>query len=119
MGRLHHLRQTLPANLEANAGLPVQFIVLDYNSPDGVGDWMQSNFQAQIESGKLVYGRTAEPRFFNMAHAKNVAHRLASGRIVCNVDADNFVSGEFTRWLLKLFASRQRIIARGVNIQSY
>ena len=119
MGRLHHLRQTLPANLEANAGLPVEFIVLDYNSPDGVGDWIRSNFLTEIEAGRLVYGRTTEPRFFNMAHAKNVAHRLASGRIVCNVDADNFVSGEFTRWLLKLFAIRRPIIARGVNIQSY
>src|SRR5882724_5541287 len=74
MGRLHHLRQTLPANLEANAGLPVQFVVLDYNSRDGLGDWMRSHFQAQTESGKVVYARTSEPRFFNMAHAKNLAH---------------------------------------------
>jgi cellulose synthase/poly-beta-1,6-N-acetylglucosamine synthase-like glycosyltransferase len=54
-----------------------------------------------------------------MAHAKNIAHRLAAGRIVCNVDADNFVSGDFTRYLVSLFAKFPRIVAHGVNIQSY
>jgi hypothetical protein len=119
MGRLHHLRQTLPRNLEANARLPVQFVVVDYNSRDGLGDWIRSSFDSEIKSGKLLYVRTTDPRFFNMAHAKNIAHRLAAGRIVCNVDADNFVSGDFTRYLVGLFAKSPRIVAHGVNIQSY
>jgi hypothetical protein len=119
MGRLHHLRQTLPHNLKANARLPVQFVIVDYNSLDGLKGWIRSSFESEIKAGKLLYARTSEPRFFNMAHAKNIAHRLASGRIICNVDADNFVSAEFTRYLMRLFRESPRVVAHGVNIQSY
>src|ERR1041385_4064662 len=78
MGRLHHLRQTLPRNLKSNARLPVQFVVLDYNSRDGLGDWIRSSVEAEIKAGRLLYARTTAPRFFNMAHAKNIAHRLVA-----------------------------------------
>ncbi|KKL80749.1 hypothetical protein LCGC14_2001600, partial [marine sediment metagenome] len=41
MGRLYNLKETLPKNIEANGEYPnVEFVILDYNSSDGLGDWV-------------------------------------------------------------------------------
>lgn len=102
-GRLHHLKETLPANLAAEAGNPnVEFVVLDYGSDDGLGDWIRQNFAHEIETGRLRYARS-EQEYFRMAHAKNMAHRLATGDILCNLDADNFVPQYFSKWLGEQF----------------
>jgi len=89
MGRRSDLERTLPVNLKLNAGYPVEFVILDYNSSDGLEDWMRRHMRAEIESGLVAYYRTTEPRFYSMTHSRNVAFKLASGDIVCNVDADN------------------------------
>lgn len=91
MGRLADLERTLPVNLELNAGyLDLEFVILDYNSPDGLQDWMRRTMKPHLDSGRVVYYRTEEPRFYSMTHSRNVAFKLASGDIVCNVDADNY-----------------------------
>ena len=39
--RLRHLKQTLPKNIKDNSNYPfIEFVILDYNSQDGLGDWM-------------------------------------------------------------------------------
>ena len=67
----------------------------------------------EVESGLLVYARTQEPQFFHMAKAKNLAHRLATGEIVCNLDADNYATAEFTQHLLTLFSATEDIVTHG------
>jgi glycosyltransferase involved in cell wall biosynthesis len=90
-GRLHHLRETLPRNLLDNADYPnLELVVLDYNSTDGLGDWMERNLRSQMDAGRVSYFRSRHPRFFNISHAKNLALRLAGGDIIGIVDADNF-----------------------------
>jgi hypothetical protein len=54
-----------------------------------------------------------------MAHAKNLAHRLALGEIVCNLDADNYATPEFTDQLRRLFAAGDRQIVRGEGLAGY
>ena len=91
MNRLNDIRLTLPANIEAERSYPdVEFVLLDYNSSDGLGDWVKSEMMEHIESGRLVYYRTEEPQFFNFSHSRNVAMCLAAGEIINNVDADNY-----------------------------
>lgn len=98
-GRAHHLKQTLPANLAAEAGNQnVEFVILDYGSEDGLGEWIQQNYAAELESGRIRYARTEQPHF-RMAHAKNMAHRVATGDILCNLDADNYIAPNFSQWL--------------------
>lgn len=80
----------------------VEFVVLDYGSEDGLGDWIKQNYQAEIDSGRLRYARYEAPHF-KMAHAKNMAHRLATGDVLCNVDADNFIAKDFSKWLEEKF----------------
>lgn len=103
-GRLHHLKQTLPVNLAAEAGNPnVEFVILDYGSEDGLGEWIHANYQPEIESGRIRYARSEQPHF-RMAHAKNMAHRVATGDILCNLDADNVIAPDFSKYLVEQFS---------------
>lgn len=107
MGRMEDLARTLPRNLADNADYPhVEFVLLDYNSQDGLGNWVKKNMSAHIDSGRLVYARTTEPKWYHMAHSRNVAFKLASGDIVCNVDADNWTGPGFAAVLNRLANER-------------
>ncbi len=115
-GRAHHLMKTLPANLAAEAGNPnVEFVILDYGSEDGLGEWIQQNFANELESGRIRYARTEQPHF-RMAHAKNMAHRVATGDILCNLDADNFIAPDFSQWLGKQFAREPNAVVSAQRI---
>jgi hypothetical protein len=120
MGRLHDLEQTLPANLQLNAAYPaVEFVVLDYHSNDGLEKWMKRNMRAEIESGRVAYYRTTEPKFYSMTHSRNVAFKLATGDIVCNVDADNFTLDPTAEPPAMCFAERLNFLANQANRRVY
>ncbi len=112
-GRLHHLRQTLPRNLEWTAHLEgIEFVLLNYTSPDGLDDWVRSEMAEPIGAGRLNYYCAHGFTHFQRAHAKNVAHRAAGGAIVCNLDADNFLGAGFAEFLLTEFGQRERSFIR-------
>jgi glycosyltransferase involved in cell wall biosynthesis len=91
MQRLDDLRQTLPVNLKLNEAYPyLEFVIVDYNSKDGLGEWVKANMMSYIEQGRVVYVRTEEPRYYSMTHSRNIGFKVAGGEIVLNVDADNF-----------------------------
>jgi glycosyltransferase involved in cell wall biosynthesis len=116
MGRLSDLVLTLPKNIANNSDYPhLEFVLLDYNSQDGLEKWVMENMTAQIESGRLVYARTTEPKWYDMAHSRNVAFKLASGEIVCNVDADNWTGPGFAAMLNRLANERpkQAVFVKG------
>lgn len=116
MGRLHDLKDTLPENIKFNKDYQnLEFVILDYNSPDGLEDWMKANMMPHIESGKVVYYKTVIPRHYSMTKSRNLAFKLASGDIVNNVDADNFVNEGFARYV-NVLANQQperAIFAKG------
>lgn len=114
MGRLHHLEKTFFKNLEDNVDYPnLEFVILNYSSPDKTEDWARQNLGPFIVSGKVQYYKTEEPKYFNNSHAKNISHRLASGDIVCNVDADNFTGKGFASYLANIFRQNYRTVVRG------
>jgi len=93
MARLKHVRHTLPKNLIENEDYnDCEFVLLDYNSNDGLEDWVKANLMRYIESGKLIYAKTTEPDYFFHNHAKNMAARLCTGDVVCGIDADNYTA---------------------------
>lgn len=99
-GRLHHLRQTLLQNIADNKDYPnLEFVLLDYNSSDGLGDWVRRELREEIESGRVSYYHTSQPAYFRPAHARNLSVRLASGDIICLVDADNFTGRGFASYI--------------------
>jgi hypothetical protein len=99
--RLSFLQQTLPRNL-ACLDPRDEIVLLDYGSTDGLGDWVRMALLDALRDGRLKYFR-AETSRWHVSHAKNVAHRLATRRVVCNLDADNFAPAGFADWLREVF----------------
>lgn len=107
MNRLVHLRQTLPVNIAQNKDYGnIEFVVLDYNSNDGMEDWARSHLDQYIRSGIVKYYKTYEPRYFDLSHSKNMALRLATGNILCLVDADNYAGDSYAHWISSIYASQ-------------
>jgi hypothetical protein len=102
--------QTLPQNLQNESNNQnVEFVVLNYDSEDGLSDWIQSTFKSELASGRLVHVHHTPAPNFKMAHAKNMAHRAGTGEILCNLDADNIIPKDFSSWLLDRFDGNQRL----------
>lgn len=112
-GRSQHLKQTLPRNLADNADFAAcKFIVLDYSSTDDAASHVFWEYRPEIESGRLVLFHTPGQETFQMAHAKNMAHRLGmleGADILVNLDADNFTGPGFARWVAERFEANPDI----------
>jgi hypothetical protein len=107
MNRLHHLQQTILKNIYdnklSNEKYTIEFIILDYNSSDGLEYWFQNNMTSFIEAGLVKFYRTTEPLYFNRSHSRNLAFKLASGDIICNIDADNYLGVGFSNYIYNCF----------------
>ena len=96
MNRLHDLKRTLPLNMIDNADYEMaEFVLLDYNSTDGLEEWVKAEMGDHIASGRLVYYKSSGHSFFDPNHSRNISFRLATGSIITNVDADNFMNRGF------------------------
>jgi len=63
-----------------------------------VGDWVRDEMGEWIGRGVLNYYRTEEPRFYSMAHSRNIGFKVATGEIVHSVDADSFTNRGFASY---------------------
>lgn len=107
MNRLFHVRETLPVNIQENIGFPnIEFVLLDYNSSDGLEEWVRANMMQYIKSGILKYYRTTEPVYFSMSHSKNMISKLASGDILCMMDGDNYAGVNYAGWINSVFVEK-------------
>lgn len=110
MNRLSHLQQTLEKNIQDNYLIDkVEFILLDYNSQDGLSKWIRSKMKKYVEEGILVCYRTTEPAHYLRSHSRNMAFRLANASILCNLDADNFLGKGFAAFMLDEFSKQNNI----------
>jgi hypothetical protein len=108
MGRAHHLKETLPKNIADNAGFPdLEFVIVDYNSKDGLEDWARVALKDHIASGRVVYLAERSAQWFDKCHAKNIAHCAASGDVLVNIDADNFTGEGYAAKLAEIFLKFQ------------
>lgn len=106
--RLSHLKQTLERNMQDNYLLgKVHFVLLDYNSSDGLEHWIRT-LQYYIDENILVYYKTSNPIRYLRSHSRNMCFRLADAKIVCNLDADNFLGKGFAQYLLDEFENPER-----------
>jgi hypothetical protein len=126
-GRAQHVEQTLMRNMADNADYPnCKFLVLDYNSLDNLSDYLKIELK---ESGRRLWNRWTYPesrlvaynfpdaRRFNMAHAKNMAHRcgmLEGADVLCNLDADNYTGLGFARYIADNFRENDGSFLRSV-----
>lgn len=115
MNRLHHLEQTLPDNLSSNTQATTRFLILDYNSDDGLQEYIVDNFSAELKAGRLEYHRYAHAKYFSHSHSRNLAVKLTNTDFVCNVDADNFTGREFDKYLQMEFALHPKVVVSGLS----
>lgn len=110
MNRLHDLRETLDYNLKSAVEFSsCEFVLLDYNSQDGLHSWVKENMIEYIRSGRLNYYRfqTNKPDYFSHAHSKNIAFKLAKGNILTSVNADHFIEPGFLEYVKEKFSTQQ------------
>ena len=100
MNRLYHLKETLVKNMEDNLNYPnIEFVLLDYNSKDNIKSWVEQDLQKYTDLGILKFYSTSEPQTFHRSHSRNVAMKLATGDIICNLDADNYLGKDFAYYI--------------------
>jgi glycosyltransferase involved in cell wall biosynthesis len=110
--RLEFLKKTLRQNLKDNPpDYPWEIVVVDYNSRDGLHDWIKQNFQKEIQTKRLTYFQLIGNPPWRASHAKNIAHRLATYPVLCNLDADNFCGKNSALLLSKLVTKDTLAIA--------
>lgn len=108
MNRVEHLQKTLPQNLKDNSDYQnIEFVILDYNSTDGLEKWMKKSWSKWQD--KVVYYKTLEPQSYARSHSRNMVFRLATGDILCNLDADNFAGKGFASYINKVFSTNNEI----------
>lgn len=90
--RLWQLAITLPQNLE-NLKDDEEIILVDYGSTDKVHRYLQEYDKARIamRKGALKYAKVNGVTEYDCPKAKNISHRLGSGRVLVNLDVDNYL----------------------------
>lgn len=113
MGRLCHLKDTLPSNIKTleNYGIDYEICLVNWGSKDGLHEWIHENYSSLIKSKKIKYLRL-DKEYFEMAPAKNAAHDLATKKFVCNLDADNYITNEWLDFCIDTFKCDERITIR-------
>jgi hypothetical protein len=88
--RLSQLQQTFDANVKAIAGdRDTEWVILNYNSTGDLDDFMMARLPNLPR--RIIYARDRIQRPWHSSVAKNMAHRLASGDVLMNLDCDNYI----------------------------
>lgn len=111
MNRLFHLKQVVLKNIKSSLKFNnVEFVLLNYGSKDELDEWTKQNLSDYIKSGRLSYYKTNEPKYWAAAHAKNIAHKLASGDVLCNLDSDILIPDRFCEYIDAFFTAKPNSI---------
>jgi predicted glycosyltransferase involved in capsule biosynthesis len=114
MNRFHHLKRTFHHNL-ANIirfGNEVEWVIVNYNSRDRMDEELRA-YRSFTAGGNLQYYRTTDFAYFNYSHSKNLAHILAGGDYVVNLDADNLLERDGVSKILRAFSERPDAVLQG------
>jgi hypothetical protein len=66
-GRLHHIKETFLSNLNNNIDYgEVEFVLLNWNSRDGMNDWVQQNLSDTLKwpEQKMLLQKTLPVKLF-------------------------------------------------------
>jgi hypothetical protein len=111
MGRLYHVKETLPRNIADCSDYPNnEFCVLDYSSNDGLEEWIHTEMREYLESGVLLYKKHTGETFYHAPKAKNIIHAAATGDVFCDLDADNFCGKGFSKFINKVMSKNPMAI---------
>ena len=105
MNRFHQISKTLPINLRNNRNMEseIEFVLVDFNSQDGLRDWILEKFQNELKSGYLKYFHTKSMKSWHACIAKNTSHSMGNGNILVNLDADNFTGPNGGEYIIDIY----------------
>lgn len=92
--RLWQLKFTLPANIKEVRGREADIVILAFNDPT-VKPYIEDTYPEEVIEGLIKVFEYNGPEEFSCGLAKNKAHALATGEILFNLDADNFICNAF------------------------
>lgn len=107
MNRLDDLMETMPYKVNAaNDYPPIEIVVVNYNSSDGIYDYMNDLIQnTYLEGGSFITYLTYTGRkFYHAAHANNLAMLSGSGEYVVLTPADNVIYDNYIPSLRSLIS---------------
>ena len=91
--RLYQFERTFFANADEIQKNPdLSWFIVDFGSTDGLVERMKE-WLPRV-SCRIVFGRDLTDKPWHCSYAKNVAHRVAVGKILVNLDCDNFIGKE-------------------------
>tara|TARA_B100001121_G_scaffold68188_1_gene60100 strand:+ start:3954 stop:4628 length:675 start_codon:yes stop_codon:yes gene_type:complete len=119
MNRLHQIEKTLRVNID-NSTDKSEFIIVDYNSNDGLKEYIYNYFEDEILNGKLKYLYTDKIKFWHASICKNTTHMKANGKYIVNLDCDNFIGENGDDIIINTFIENgdNIIISQSNNIVS-
>ena len=119
MNRLHQIEKTLRVNID-NSTDKSEFIIVDYNSNDGLKEYIYNYFEDEILNGKLKYLYTDKIKFWHASICKNTTHMKANGKYLVNLDCDNFIGENGDDIIINTFIENgdNIIISQSNNIVS-
>jgi len=113
MNRFEHLKKTYLHNIEEGLKYPnIEFVLLNYNSQDGMDEWVKENLQDYIDRGIIKYIYSNESEYFKMSRTKNITGRAATGEIITWVDADNYLNSDILFDVNNEFILNEKIVMK-------
>lgn len=87
--RTHDLKLVMPHLIEAaNSSPPVEIVIVDYNSPDDLAQYVRGVMQEPLGEVGITYRKYTGRDHYHMAHARNLTIQLAHGEVVVISSAD-------------------------------
>jgi hypothetical protein len=114
--RFWQLSKIVKYNLEQVKGdANIEFVIVDFGGKDSeqIFEFLTTDFSNELSTGRIKYYRrkkNIKPFKWNVAIAKNVPHRFATGDIVVNLDGDNFLQKNDSRILRYYFNQLPKLI---------
>ena len=105
MNRFKYIKKTLLQNLNDNKNSKIEVILVDFNSNDGLKDYVESNLEIQhyIKNKQLKYIFYEKLKYWHASIAKNISHNYATGKILVNLDCDNYIGKNGGDFVIKQF----------------
>lgn len=112
MNRAHNLKLTLPNNIKVleESGIDYEICLVNWGSKDDLDEWLRSEYDHLI--GNKIKYLVLEKSGFEMAPAKNAAHRMGTKQFLCNVDADNYIQAEWLQFCLDAIKKTSNVVIR-------
>ena len=112
--RLDHLQKTYIENLKIlSLHTETNAILVNFNCQQATDSWAKAQLRAYIDSERLTYFHQRTAQHFHMSKAKNLSHRLSTGSVLVNLDADAWLRQDLVAQILSDFRSGAKQIGCG------